>query len=221
MNKRDVPPDQVVLDIVLRWDVRLFTAPHTATVVGDGPYRLALFAVNHQDHKVQQFIDLNFDGFPEDGPPPRFLMYRLGPGVWKVTPSVVVPGMLHAYLTIIGVPEPLPWQIPPVDSTAHQVVGKEVSPGVPDTSDRGDGQQRGYLVLSDGERAKGFIRPLRTSYRHLKCGTVTEMGLKLAETYARFPGFYGATFCVGCKTHLPVGKDGEFVWDGTDVKVGT
>ena len=84
-----------------------------------------------------------------------------------------------------------------------------------------DGQQENYLVLSDEERAKGFVRPLRRSYVHLRCGTVTTMGGPIAETYARDPKFYGGTFCVGCRTHYPVGEDGEFVWDGTDEKVGT
>lgn len=53
------------------------------------------------------------------------------------------------------------------------------------------------------------------------CGTVTTMARSLAETYARDPGFYSGTFCVGCGKHFPVGEDGEFVWDGTDEKVGT
>lgn len=53
------------------------------------------------------------------------------------------------------------------------------------------------------------------------CGTLTTMGQALSETYARQPGFYGATFCCGCGTHLPVGHDGEFVWEGTDERVGT
>jgi len=133
------------------------------------------------------------------------------------------------------------------------------------------GQQECYLILSDEERAKGFVRPVRTSYVHVGkeidtskmrdltdeekerhkqwnyigyipeedkdspitgrfikesdlkkgCGTVTTMGLKLAETYARDPKFYGGTFCCGCGTHLPVGEDGEFVWQGTNEKVGT
>jgi hypothetical protein len=129
-------------------------------------------------------------------------------------------------------------------------------------------QQEVYLVLSEEERAKGFVRPLRYSYRHVGkqpkyplvdipedrkdvaekygyikweaypeselpktgrywtqaqfdeidkgCGTVTSMGRELAETYARDPSFYGATYCVHCQKHLPVE---EFVWvdDGTIV----
>jgi hypothetical protein len=71
-----------------------------------------------------------------------------------------------------------------------------------------------YLVLSAEERAKGFIRPVRRSYRHQdpECGAVTTMGQALAETYARQPGFYGATYCAGCRMHRPVGTEGEFTW---------
>jgi hypothetical protein len=78
-----------------------------------------------------------------------------------------------------------------------------------------------YLVLSEEERAKGFVRPVRRAYVHSVCGAVTTMGLALAETYARQPTFYGSTYCATCRMHRPVGPDGEFVWDGTNEKVGT
>lgn len=150
------------------------------------------------------------------------------------------------------------------------------SPVTPDHKeiDPRTGMQKGYVVLSEAERAKGFCRPVRRSYRHVGipgpdyelrdltdaekarypdmgfvkyepfpesrhpalgrfwtqemldkvdngCGTVTTMGLALAETYAREPRFYGATFCCGCGTHLPVGERGEFVWEGTKERVGS
>jgi hypothetical protein len=50
------------------------------------------------------------------------------------------------------------------------------------------------------------------------CGVLTTMGIALAETYARDPSYYGATFCCGCHKHLPVN---EFVWDGTSERVGS
>ena len=132
-----------------------------------------------------------------------------------------------------------------------------------------NGQQEGYIVLTPDERARGFVRPVRQSYRHVGprppvnplrdltadeqdkikfgyvkfeeylesegsvsgrywtqeqldriggCGTVTTMGLSIAETYARDPKFYGGTFCCGCGKHLPVD---EFVWEGTGERVGS
>lgn len=84
-----------------------------------------------------------------------------------------------------------------------------------------NGQQRDYLVLSEEELEKGFVRPVRLSYTHLVCGAKTTMNQKIAETYARDPKFYGGTFCCRCRAHFPVGENGEFVWDGTTEKVGT
>jgi hypothetical protein len=79
-------------------------------------------------------------------------------------------------------------------------------------------QNDAYLVLSEEERRKGFIRPVRRSYVHTRCGGVTRMSLGLAETYAREPKFYGATYCVHCGMHVSVD---ECVWDGTTERVGS
>jgi hypothetical protein len=76
-----------------------------------------------------------------------------------------------------------------------------------------------YLVLSEDERAKGFVRPLRRAYVHTDgCGALTTMGLALCETYARDPAFYGSTYCVGCQMHRPVA---EFRWDEDGQVVGS
>jgi hypothetical protein len=130
-------------------------------------------------------------------------------------------------------------------------------------------QNEAYLVLSEEERSKGFVRPLRTTYQHVgaqgpqyplrsltvdekiryqdygyyafeqypedpdssvvgrfwtekdlrefgvACFTYTTMAKDIAETYAREPTFYGATYCARCMMHKPVA---EFVWeDGTRV----
>lgn len=75
-------------------------------------------------------------------------------------------------------------------------------------------QNEAYLMLGEDERRKGFVRPVRRSYRHQdpECGAVTTMAAALAETYAANPGFYGATYCSGCRMHRPVGAEGEFTW---------
>jgi hypothetical protein len=138
-----------------------------------------------------------------------------------------------------------------------------------------DGQKKDHWVLSEGERSKGFVRPVRRAYRHVGipgpvhplrdltpeeekryddyyfvkfeeypdpeegaprgrfwsqaeldavgrgCGMVTTMPQPIAETYARQPGFYGSTFCCGCREYRPVGGRGEFVWsDAPAERVG-
>jgi hypothetical protein len=84
--------------------------------------------------------------------------------------------------------------------------------------DPATGQQKAYIVLTPEERAKGFVRPVRNSYVHATCGTLTKMAGDLAETYARDPKFYSGTFCVGCRGHFPLD---QFKWDGTDEQVGS
>jgi len=79
-------------------------------------------------------------------------------------------------------------------------------------------QNEAYLVLSDAERAKGFVRPYRDRYVHTFCGSETVMGVALSETYARNPNFYGATYCVKCSKHLPVS---EFYWSADHKPVGS
>ncbi len=85
-------------------------------------------------------------------------------------------------------------------------------------------QADAYLVLSEDERAKGFVRPLRRSYQHTRgeLGTIacmgsTKMGAELAETYAREPDFYDGTYCTKCRMHKPVA---EFDWLEEDGTVG-
>ena len=80
------------------------------------------------------------------------------------------------------------------------------------------GMQKGYIVLSDEERHKGFVRPLRRAYKHTACGCLTTMALSIAETLARDPGFYTGGFCAGCRAHFP---NAEFVWPDDGTTVGT
>ena len=88
---------------------------------------------------------------------------------------------------------------------------------------KADGQQETYLVLSEEERAKGFVRPVRYQYKHLKCGGVTIMGQALAETYARNPKFYGGTFCCQCGGHFYLGPpwNPAFLWHSDGEPVGS
>src|SRR6185312_14950575 len=84
--------------------------------------------------------------------------------------------------------------------------GTQVYPGHREI-EPGTGMQKGYVVLAEEERAKGFVRPVRRSYVHLKCGTLTTVSQTIAETYARDPYFYSGTFCCGCRAYFPFGED--------------
>jgi len=144
-----------------------------------------------------------------------------------------------------------------------------INSGAPQKIDPETGMHKDYWVLSEEERAKGFVRPYRDTYTHTGirpiyelriltdeeqkehltygyiafekypesesprvgrywtkeelesgCNKTTTMGNAIAETYARNPKFYGATFCSYCKKHFLVGENGEFVWlDGTKVGI--
>lgn len=79
-----------------------------------------------------------------------------------------------------------------------------------------EGECPGYRGFTQSEldryEATGFLGG---------CGTSTSMGRELAETYARSPDFYSGTFCSQCSNHFPVGEHGQFIWEGTEERVGT
>lgn len=126
------------------------------------------------------------------------------------------------------------------DSTGRQIctTSGEAPSKVRAEQTEDTGQHKGYIVLCEEERAKGFVRPYRDAYKHVGvlkevvhepsfsvsrhreggCGSVTTMGRALSETYARDPKFYDATFCCSCNRHLPVA---EFVWTADGQQVGS
>ena len=119
-----------------------------------------------------------------------------------------------------GAPQPREDKKPMKERLSGRGEAATEQTGAPTNELLPDGQLADHWILPKEELAKGMVRPVRTQYRHEKCGTETRMPLKIAETYAREPGFYGATFCCGCRDYFRVGEHGEFVWlDGS--KVGT
>jgi len=72
-----------------------------------------------------------------------------------------------------------------------------------------------YWDLTAGERVKGFVRPVRNSYRHIACDGISHLSKRIAETFASTPRFYSSTFCSTCGRHYPIA---EFRWlDGEQV----
>lgn len=83
-----------------------------------------------------------------------------------------------------------------------------------------------YLVLPEADRAKGYVRPFRDQYKHVRgphaCNGLTVMSNELAATYARDPKFYGATYCTKCGMHRPVWEFNWIEFDRTEgPQVGT
>ena len=126
-----------------------------------------------------------------------------------------------------------------VDRSQRTISGREGTPVTDDHReiDPASGQQKGYVVLTEAERAKGFVRPVRRTYIHVGkppegkgfeypivkvfpggCGTRTTCSQDIAETYARDPEFYSGTFCCSCRAHFPLD---QFVWEGTTEAVGS
>lgn len=110
---RRMPPSAVVLDLVLAYATTMgrvgtaLIAPATFRE-GDRDATLVLTTRNHQGTYVTYNVPVHFSGV-EDVDAPRFLLYRLGPGVWKLAPSVKETN-LHAYVTVTDVPDPAPWE---------------------------------------------------------------------------------------------------------------
>lgn len=107
MNKQDLSPREVVLDLVLAYSATMPMLGHAAVLNS----ALMIATRNHHGQACSFGVPIHFDGEAFDGDektPPRFVLRKLGPTVWKLSPSILH-DMLHAYITIVGVPEDVPW----------------------------------------------------------------------------------------------------------------
>ena len=78
--------------------------------------------------------------------------------------------------------------------------------------------QYSYPMLSDQEKSKGFVRPLRYTYFHPICSGTTMMSDEVAATFAKDPKFHVDLYCYKCKQNLKVN---EFLWSGSNAHVGS
>lgn len=114
--------------------------------------------------------------------------------------------------------------------TKYQHVGLAAPDGLRDLTDEEKEQyaQFGYVKFEPNPDYPDKSAVIGTYWTQAQldnigkgCGVVTSMPQAIAETYAADPSYYGSTFCCGCGTYLRVGARGEFVWDGTNERVGT
>ena len=113
MNKQDLLPSQVVVDLVLQYSA-VMPKLGEAAVIQDN---LLIATRNHLGQFVSFGMPAHFDGDPFDGDattPPRFVLRKIGATVWKLAPSIKH-DLLHAFITIVDVPPAITW-VPVTDA---------------------------------------------------------------------------------------------------------
>ena len=113
-TRPDPGDDSVVLRVHLRWlpCVQDVMSSTSGLAVGHifrddaGAWHLAFAVQRGVLRRQRHFVDVDPDGCHAD----RWGLTRLGPGVWDVKESIVVPGQIHAFVTLVGVPCPAPWE---------------------------------------------------------------------------------------------------------------
>ena len=55
-------------------------------------------------------VDVDGPSAYEDGSIEAYGLKKVCDGVWSITPSLNMPGLIHAFVTIYDVPKPAPWE---------------------------------------------------------------------------------------------------------------
>lgn len=94
----ELRPDQVVLDVVLRYTSGMPRMGEATVKAGT----LIFTTKNHLGQPLTLSVPVNFDGEP-NAEEPRFVLFGIWPGVAKLAPSVKHE-LFHGFLTIVDVP---------------------------------------------------------------------------------------------------------------------
>jgi len=113
LAKEDPGDASVVLRVHARWarSVPEVAGSPTGPALGhvwrdeEGKWQLA-FSVQRGKKRQRHFIDVDPDGIRQD----RWGLMKLAPGVWDVPQSVFIPDQIHTFVTLVGVPDPAPWE---------------------------------------------------------------------------------------------------------------
>lgn len=111
--KEDPGDDSGIMRVHLRWCGTIEEA-----TTGDGPplghiYRRddgvweLVFSVRRSPTRRQRFFAAVSVDVKRPG---RWLIVKLAPGVWDVPESIHFEGQFHGFVTLIGVPDPAPWE---------------------------------------------------------------------------------------------------------------
>jgi hypothetical protein len=105
--------DSIIMRLIVHWvdspelAVTSSGAPH-GCISRDkvGTWRLAFAVQRGKKRRQRHFVDVDPMGTRQD----RWPLHRLGAGVWDLSKSVHVAGQFHGFVTLVGVPDPAPWE---------------------------------------------------------------------------------------------------------------
>ena len=112
--RNDPGDDSVVMRVHARWVGSTTTVMQEASgpSIGhvlrrhDGIWQLAFAVQRGLTRRQRHFVEVDPDNVRRD----RWGLVKLAPGVWDVAESIVVPGQFHGFVTLLGVPDPAPWE---------------------------------------------------------------------------------------------------------------
>ncbi len=109
MVNEDPGDDSVVLRIYLQWvdspgkAMSAKDGPSVGCIVDGGDSARLCMNLDRGNKRQHHFVDLGAAGWD---------IVQCGPHVWDIPQSISAPGQLHAFVSIIGVPDPAPWAKP-------------------------------------------------------------------------------------------------------------
>lgn len=113
-RSQDPGDDSVVARLYVTWlaTVRDVTRSETGTVgtvhrTVEDVWELVFAVDRGQGRRQRHFIAVD----PYLSRKQRWPLIRLGPGIWDIPVSIHIPGQLHAFVTLIRVPDLAPWEV--------------------------------------------------------------------------------------------------------------
>lgn len=107
-------PSQAVCLLVVPWrDAPLTFADECGLAVRFSNAKMEIVFEMVDEDGVRELplaVDVNDPVIDERGVLKAFHVRPLARGVWALAPSLHVPGALHAFVVLTGVPDPAPWQ---------------------------------------------------------------------------------------------------------------
>lgn len=103
-------PAQTVCQLFVPWDLE-GRAVQTMFAMWDGDdQELQLLIVEDYGIRTLPLAVSAEDVVIEDGRLKAFHVRKVSRGTWALAPSLNIPGELHAFVVLTGVPDPAPWE---------------------------------------------------------------------------------------------------------------